>query len=140
MIQRFDSDVAHEKPEVVVIWGGLNDLAAGQTPQGVVENLIRLSGRCSEIGCFPILCSLTHGIEPSLINRRINETNELLRRHCDSNNVTFADLTSVLSDNDGRLRLEYSDDGVHLNEWGYSEVAKVIFSGIVPFLEERLRD
>ncbi len=140
MLQRFDSDVATEKPEAVIIWGGINDLYAGRPPQVVVENLIRISKRCFDIGSFPVFCSLTHGTGTPLMNERVNETNRLLRQYCDSNNLTFADLTLVLSDDDGGLRIEYSDDGVHLNAGGYSEVAKLVFDRLVPFLEGRLKD
>ena len=140
MLSRFDSNVALEKPEAVVIWGGINDLFIGRSPQSVVDNLIRICDKCIGIGSRPVLCSLSHSRSYLTISERVNETNRLLKHYCKVKGVVYVDINSAISDNDGRLQGKYSDDGTHLSALGYSEVAKAIFKVIVPFLKYCIGD
>ena len=65
------------------------------------------------------------GIQPRLL------LNGLIKRQSRALSVTCVDLFTATSDSDGRLREEYSNDGLHLSPLGYEAMAEVIFSGAV---------
>lgn len=59
----------------------------------------------------------------------IDEYNDLVRKYCMSDSITFIDLNPLLSDKNG-LRKVYSKDGVHLQDSAYRiwgrEIHKVL--------------
>jgi lysophospholipase L1-like esterase len=123
MLWRFSRVVTPEKPDVVVVWGGINDIGATISPEAVMSNLVKLYAKCSGIGATPMACTLaptrrtSHGIQ--LLNEKI-------RAHATKNGIAFADLYHALADGEGNLREEYSDDGTHLTQMGYRKVAEAI--------------
>jgi lysophospholipase L1-like esterase len=129
MIWRFGRVVAPEKPDVVVVWGGVNDLSAARLPDAVMGNLVRLYGMCGEIGAKPVACTLTPTRRTSWGMLRLND---MIRAHASESGVALADLFPALADSEGNLRQEYSDDGAHLTQVGYRRVAEVIFDKLEP--------
>ncbi|MBT6605092.1 hypothetical protein HOB36_08400, partial [Candidatus Bathyarchaeota archaeon] len=59
MINRFAMSVTPEKPEYVVIMGGLNDLFTRVPDDDVYRNLVQLTQLSREIGAEPIMLSTT---------------------------------------------------------------------------------
>jgi hypothetical protein len=83
----------------------------------------------------PIGCTVTSvlGFEPLL--QGIDELNAMLRAHCETEGVVLVELFRATSDASGKLRQDYTSDGVHLNAEGYSRIASTIFEGaVVPIL------
>jgi lysophospholipase L1-like esterase len=127
MLKRFEQDVTTERPDVVVIWGGINDLGAGRKP----EYVTRASG------AEPIACTLTPLRRTS---NAMRELNELLRNNCAKTRTRLADLFPQLADEDGNLKSEYSDDGAHLTSLGYGLVAQIVYEATRPILDARSPD
>ena len=132
MLRRFRQSVAIEKPEIVVIWGGINDLGAAKDPEQVMENLTKLYDLCGETGATPVTCTLT---PTRLTSTKIRRLNELIRAYASEKDLVLADLFSGLVDMEGNLRQEYSDDGVHLTQAGYRRIAEIVLGAIVPLIE-----
>lgn len=132
MLWRFRQTVATEKPEIVVIWGGINDLGAAKGPEQVMENLTNLYALCREIGATPLACTLT---PTRLTSSNIRRLNELIRAHASEKDVVLIDLFYGLVNMEGNLRQEYSDDGVHLTQAGYGKVAEIVLGSLVPLIE-----
>lgn len=65
-------------------------------------------------------------------NGRISRINDLIKDMCLKNNVTYIDMYSVLSDENGDLKLDYTNDGLHLSDNGYGAVTKKIMEYIDP--------
>jgi lysophospholipase L1-like esterase len=133
MLWRFGRAVAPERPDAVVVWGGINDLGAAREPEQVMANLARLYALCVEIGAKPVACTLTPTRRTSPNMRRLNE---LIRAHAHEKGVTLADLFPALSDEEGNLRGEYSDDGAHLTPTGYGRVAEAVLEALNPLIAE----
>jgi lysophospholipase L1-like esterase len=129
MLWRLRQTAAIEKPEVVVILGGINDLGTAKDPELVMENLMKLYALCREIGATPVACTLT---PTRLTSPSLRRLNELIRAHATEKDVVLADLFPGLADMEGNLRKEYSDDGVHLTAAGYGMVAKIILETLIP--------
>jgi len=136
MLWRFGQAVAPERPDAVVVWGGINDLGAGRTPEAVMANLARLYAKCGEINAKPVACTLT---PTRRTGPNMRELNDSIRAHASEKGLALADLFPALSDDNGNLKAEYSDDGVHLTPAGYRKVAETVlkaleqlFSGMEP--------
>jgi acyl-CoA thioesterase-1 len=132
MLWRFRQTVATEKPEIVVIWGGINDLGAAKEPEQVMENLTKLYYLCRETGATPVACTLT---PTRLTSTKIRRLNELIRAYASEKGLVLVDLFSGLVDVEGNLRQGYSDDGVHLTQAGYGRIAEIVLGAIVPLIE-----
>jgi lysophospholipase L1-like esterase len=137
MLRRFRQSVATEKPEIVVIWGGINDLGAAKDPKQVMENLTKLYDLCGETGATPVACTLT---PTRLTSTKIRCLNELIRAYASEKGLVLVDLFYGLADMEGNLRQEYSDDGVHLTQEGYRRIAEIVLGVIAPLIERWCAD
>lgn len=133
MMGRFNMDVASERPDAVVVWGGINDLGHARQPDRVMGNLEKLYGMCAGIGATPIACTLTPTRKTSPAMRRLNE---MISERASERSIILADLYPALADEEGNLRREYSDDGAHLTAEGYRRVAEVVLEALSPLIEK----
>ncbi|HIH89353.1 TPA: hypothetical protein HA344_09140 [Candidatus Bathyarchaeota archaeon] len=133
MLWRFNRAAASEKPEAVVIWGGINDLGAARDPDQVMANLAKLYEACRGISSTPIACTLAPTRHTS---RAMRHLNDMIRAHAEEKGVTLVDLFPALADPEGNLRQEYSDDGAHLTPAGYRRVAEVVLEAVAPIAEK----
>ena len=64
--------------------------------------------------------------DPMEVNRKVRETNLLLRQYCKKNDYKYINVYSSLIDDKYSLKAIYSDDGLHPNENGYEVITKVL--------------
>jgi lysophospholipase L1-like esterase len=134
MLWRFSLAVIAEKPDAVIVWGGINDLGAARNPEQVMGNLAKLYESYREIGAMPVACTLTPTRRTSPNMRRLND---MISAHASEKGLILADLFPGLADTEGNLRQEYSDDGAHLTQAGYRRVAEIILHALTPLIAER---
>jgi acyl-CoA thioesterase-1 len=125
MVNRFQRSVIPEKPDFVVIMGGLNDLFTRIPVDDVYRNLVQLTQLTKEAGAEPIMLSTTPVAGSPDFNAKIKELNDRVAEYCGLNDVRFIDLFSELLD-DGVLAAEYSNDGVHISDKGYGKIISVL--------------
>ena len=125
MVHRFAMSVTHERPDYVVIMGGLNDLFTRVPDGDVYRNLVQLTQMSREIGAEPIMLSTTPVAGAHDFNSRIKDLNDRIMGYCAENDVCFIDLFSELV-HDGTLGEAYSNDGVHLSDGGYKKIISVL--------------
>ena len=131
MVDRFGCDVLGPRPDVVIILGGSNDLGWGMEPPPVARNLAGMYDEALKNGIRPVACTIPsvrgydEGIRPRL------QLNELVKRYSRALGVACVDLFTATADSAGRLREEYSNDGLHLSPPGYEAMADAIFSEAV---------
>lgn len=118
MVNRFRRSVTSERPDYVVIMGGLNDLFTRIPKEDIYQNLVMLTEMTKEIEATPIILSTTPVAGSVEFNAEIKSLNDRVFNYCKENDVFFFDLFSKLID-DGVLAGEYSNDGVHLSDRGY---------------------
>ncbi len=133
MLWRFGQIVARERPDVVVVWGGINDLGATQSSERVMEKLMKLYTLCGEIGATPVACTLTptRRTSPNMTTPKRNDQDTSLGERHDPSRPFRR-----LADGEGNLRQEYSDDGAHLTQAGYRRVAEIILDALTPIIEK----
>ncbi len=125
MMNRFPRGVLPEKPDYVVIMGGLNDLFTRIPEDDVFRNLVQLTEMTKEVGAEPIVLSTTPVAGAVDFNAKIGALNDKVKGYCISNSVRFIDLFTELLD-EGVLAAEYSNDGVHISDKGYGKIISVL--------------
>jgi lysophospholipase L1-like esterase len=142
MVSRFRRDVIQLRPRVVVILGGLNDLAL--TPLPIIEqNLAVMSQTARDHRIEVILATLppARGPVPGALSDEpssqqspgtgnIRLLNGWIRSFAAQNGYTLADYYSVLSDERGVYREGLTTDGVHLSPSGYARMEPLLREAI----------
>ena len=138
LLGRAKADVIDLNPKAVVVLGGTNDLARGVPDTTIRNNLESIGTLATASGILPIMASILpvsdyhrdrnpRYFRTQLRNpTRISELNRWLSALCRSEGWMFLDYHSAMTDSDGRLRKELSDDGLHPNEEGYKIMAPLV--------------
>lgn len=119
MIERFDADVLPFKPEVLIIFGGINDIREGFTAKQVIKNLKILQKKCEENNITPIFATLTPMNEKILRGREIFLTDKNWRSERKKlndwilKNKFAIDISKNLYDAENELRADLTPDGLH---------------------------
>ena len=127
LLDRLDPIVGGH-PKKLFLMIGVNDLAAGVSPDEIVANVARLidrfqsESRWTKIYVQSILP--VNGDLPGYERRKacaplIVPTNKRLETLCDEKGVTYLDVWGALADHEGRLDKRYTNDGLHLTGEGY---------------------
>ena len=125
------SEVTSSKPDKIFIMIGTNDLAYGKKVDDIIGNYTKIIAQIKDDSpttklyvqsVLPVEDAL-HYTRP---NAEIININDQLIEICKAEGVTYIDLHSVFSDENGKLNKEYSIDGLHLNGEGYEVWKKQI--------------
>jgi len=147
MLIRFRQDVIDLNPAVVIIQGGLADIAGFTGPSSLVEienNLRSMAELAQFHHISPILVGAPPpadypgrtGPKPAT---QIVALNEWAARYCASSHFTFLDYYSALVGSNGQMKEGVSDDGVHPNEKGYAILKPLAQKAIADALKQRRR-
>ena len=145
MLIRFRQDVIDLKPAVVIIQGGLADIAGFTGPSSLVEiqnNLRSMAELATVHHISPILVGAPPaadypgrtGPEPAA---QIVALNKWVAGYCASSNLVYLDYHSALVGSDGQMKEGVSDDGVHPNEKGYALLKPLAEKAIADTLKQR---
>lgn len=132
MLVRFQQDVVHLKPAVVVILAGTNDIAGNtgpSTPQMIEDNFISMTDIAHRSGIKVVIASILPasaypwrpGIKPA---DEIRSLNSWLKDFCKRDGDIYLDYYSHLVNDQGGMKPELTVDGfVHPNAKGYAVMA-----------------
>jgi len=150
MLVRFRPDVIALRAKVVVILAGTNDLSGNTGPttlEATEDNLAAMAdlARVNSIGV--VLASIlpvsdynqrdgkpivrTTGRPPD----KIKQLNEWMKTYAANNKLTYLDYHSALVDDQGFLREDLSEDGLHPNAKGYAIMAPLAEAAIARALK-----
>jgi len=138
ILLRFRQDVIALSSEIVVILAGTNDIAenSGPTPLGAIEdNLKSMVDLARKNGVHPILASvLPAAIYPWRPEIRPIEKllglNQWMKEYAATEGIGYLDYYSVMVNDQHGLKPEFSGDGVHPNEAGYTVMASIAADAI----------
>jgi lysophospholipase L1-like esterase len=119
--------------DVLIVQGGINDIAQGRDVENAAANLHAMVGRAKELGLRVALVDVlpwNNGwpdAEPEI--RRLNA---LIREIARDEDVTLLPFHDTLENPDrpGRMREEWTHEGDHPNEDGYRRLADVVLRGL----------
>lgn len=136
---RFRRDVINLRPEIVVINGGINDIAentGSYDPRFTLENIISMTELAQKSGIKVILSSVlpAAGIpwdkEITDVPDKIETLNKMISDYAVANGITYVDYYSQMVGEDRGMIAEYTTDGVHVTPKGYTVMESVIKEAI----------
>lgn len=141
-----DACVFELAPKKVFINIGTNDLSDGNIPLSeVMENYDKIITQIEEklpgviiymMAYYPINYeAATEEMKPGLLirtNEKINAANELVKELAAKHNQRFINVNAPLTDEQGRLKAEYTFEGMHIKPEGY----RAIFDDVMKYVRE----
>ena len=153
MLIRFRPDVIALRPEVVVILAGTNDLAGNTGPMTVAqieENLTSMSELAHANKIRVVLASVLpvsnygHDRNGNPVDMRIKrqpekilELNAWIKTYAASHGDAYLDYFAATVDDQGLLKKDISEDGLHPNAKGYAVMSPLAEQAIQAALKKK---
>lgn len=127
-----DRIVIPYRPKIVLLYAGDNDLAMedSKTPMELLEDFKQFVAKIHS--ALPLTKIFFVSIKPSvrrwLLWPKVQETNQLIKEWTQSDErIGFIDVTTMMLDEDGKVKSTlFTQDGLHLNQQGYTVWSSVI--------------
>jgi len=117
-------------PSRIFVYEGDNDITRGIKPLAFLEECKAFIGQCQQRlpGTEIIFLSIKPSPARMRYWRRMDSTNQMLKELCKAHeNVNFIDISTPMFNKPGSLKKDiYADDGIHLNDKGYTLLSHVI--------------
>jgi len=138
ILENLDNRVFKYNPDKVILLIGINDFTHNEDVKYVYNNIDKIVTHIKkkfpkcEIyieSIYPINDSIPLSEGQPTVNdilTRVVEENKLIEAYCKKNNYTYIDVYSSLIDDNGKLKKRYTEDGIHLNEYGYKMTTYII--------------
>jgi lysophospholipase L1-like esterase len=115
--------------DVLVVQGGINDIAQGREVETAAENLCAMVRRGKELVSLVVVANVlpwNNGWPDA--EAKIRKLNELIAQIAHAEGVPLLPFHDALEDPDrpGRMRAEWTFEGDHPNEDGYRRLADVV--------------
>ena len=153
MLIRFRPDVIELKPKVVVILAGTNDIAGNTGPmtlEAIQQNIRSMAELARANGIRVVLASVlpisdhnTNAQGQQIVRsvarppERINALNSWLRNFASGHGYTYLDYYSATVDENGSLKRDIANDGLHPNAEGYKLMAPLAEKAIAEALKQK---
>jgi lysophospholipase L1-like esterase len=149
MLVRFRQDVTDLHPKVVLILAGTNDIAGNTGPmrnEDIEANYASMSQLAHANGVRVIFESVlpvhnyTDQAKDFFAQRppdRILQLNEWLKAYCKDSGDFYLNYFSAMVDDQGLMKKDLADDGLHPNAAGFKVMAPLAETAIEPELKHR---
>jgi lysophospholipase L1-like esterase len=153
MLLRFRADVLALQPKVVVILAGTNDLAGNTGPMTLEEtegNLASMAELARPHGIRVVLSSVLpvsnygHDRDGNPVDIRLKrppekilELNAWIKKYATDQGYVYLDYFSAMVDEQGLLKKDLSEDGLHPNALGYAVMAPLAEKAIQEALKSK---
>ncbi len=143
MLGRMKADVIDLDPKAVVILAGTNDIARGVELSTIQDNLTMIAELAKLHSIKVIMASVlpihdyNKGENPMFERspqrppKTILALNDWIADYCRKNRHTYLDYFSAMVDDNGFLKKDLADDGLHPNSAGYQVMAPLVWNAIV---------
>ena len=116
-------------PTTCIIQVGINDIRNNQNSDSIFKNYEGIINNLLIHQIDPVVTSVIFlrkdftqdDPNETYVNNKADSINFKLKQLCDKMKLTYLDFNKYISE-DKRLKVEYTSDGIHLNEKGYSFV------------------
>jgi lysophospholipase L1-like esterase len=110
--------VIASKPALCFVNGGQEDIMLGVPLERITDDYSMILDSLQHNGIEPIVQSTLLRWENPEMNSQVVKLNQLMKAICFKKNISFINLNTVLSNNNG-LNPQLTTDGMHLNSKGY---------------------
>lgn len=130
--ERFKDNVLALEPKTVVLLIGVNDLPRKAPPELIANNIRQVLEQIkNEPYSIHTVIEAVYPVNSKIgnvknLNKNITVLNGFIKKLAKEYGADFLDLTDVLSDENGRLKKEFTYDGLHPNAVGYAAIAERI--------------
>jgi len=142
MLVRFEQDVVHLKPAVVVILAGTNDIAGNtgpSTPEMIEDNFESMAAIAKANGIRMVISSILPAdhykwqpeVQPA---EKIRSMNTRLKALCQREGLVYLDYYTPMANAKGGLDPELAVDGVHPTAKGYAMMSPMAEKAIAEAL------
>ena len=143
MLIRFKPDVVDLKPEIVVVLAGTNDIAGNTGPSNakmITDNIFSMAEIAKAYQMEVVLSSILPVYEYDWAREikdppsTIQAVNDALKQYASNYGLIYLDYFSSMVDERQGLNSDYTSDGVHPNESGYtlmSSLAEEVLSELL---------
>lgn len=144
MLLRFQQDVIHLHPAVVVLLGGTNDIAQNTGPSSpamIEDNIESMAILAKANGIRLVIASVLPAARyrwrPEVNGvADIRELNAWIKTFCETHHLVYLDYYSVMADEVGGMKQGLSSDEVHPTEAGYRLMAPLAEAAIREALQQ----
>lgn len=137
ILARFPRDVISERPEMVVVLAGVNDIYQGFPMDKTRQNLSSMYGGAIKERVVPVACTV---LPYNSMGKKETESrtslNNWVRKKSSQLKIPFCDTAEAVADPINPNKLRGSPDGLHPNVDGYKRMAEAISICIVGSLTE----
>ncbi len=123
------------RPSRIFVYEGDNDIARGTKPSDFLEECISFISQCQQRLPGTEIIFLSIKPSPSRMRHwgKMDNANGMLEELCKKKeNVMFIDISRCMFSRPGLLKNDiYAEDGVHLNDRGYSLLRQVIMENVI---------
>lgn len=120
--------ILESKPAKIVLWLGVNDLIFGNSIEASIGQFGLLFEKMSgqNVVVLSVLPVNSEVRKIPVPNDDIRKMNEKLAELAAAQNWPFVNLNPRMADQNGRLKKEFTLDGIHLNGAGYAEIGAIL--------------
>ena len=138
---RFEADVVAQKPVVVVIIAGVNDVYQGRPAQHVKDQLAAMYRRAHDAGIRVIAGTIVpYNTATADQNARMHDINDWIRAQSRADpGLIYVDTRAAVAAPGDPDKLASSPDGLHPDAAGYRKMADAIAPAITQALGARKR-
>jgi lysophospholipase L1-like esterase len=131
-----NGELDNVNPKAIVVLAGTNNLPSGASDEEIARGVKAIVDTCRSKApkATIILTAIFPRSDDPRYQRTIDLTNDRLQQIADGKHVRFLNVNPGLSDANGKLLPQVSNDGLHLNVEGY----KVWANGLRPLLTDIL--
>ena len=127
ILARFDSDVALEKPDYVIILAGVNNVYQGNSTETIKKNLLELYQRRLTAGIRTVACTiLPYNTASSEDCEKIRELNTFIEDTARRLGIAFCDTNKTVADPNNPDRLRASPDEYHPDVSSYRNMGTAL--------------
>lgn len=134
LLERLDKNALNIAPSTLCILVGTNDIGRGISQDVTLDNISQCIDKAQTAQVSEIIIQsvypVNYNVNKAMVGRRKNsdiiEFNKKLKTLCEEKNVVYADVFSILTDEDGNFNTDFTYDGLHPNAKGYIEITKVL--------------
>lgn len=139
ILDNMEERIYRYNPSKVVILVGTNDYNSNSN-EDVAKNIgkiidgIKENRKYADIyvqSLYPVNKEVNDGASVrSRNNEKIKDINKLVKKTCEDKKVEFINVYELLVDENGNLDVNYTEDGLHINDDAYKLVTKTILNSI----------